>query len=51
MDHEEFASAAYQRVFQYLRRHVSGVDLDNFSYLESGRTEGTPAECLDIIVR
>ena len=49
MDMEEFGSEHYQRVYQYLRRHVGGINLDRFSYI--GNVEGNPANCLEIILQ
>jgi len=48
MDRQEFESAHYQRVYQYLRRHVVSINLDQFSY--SGIVEGNPAHCLEVIL-
>ena len=49
MDTEEFRSPVFQRVYQYLRRHVGRVPLDRFSYrLQS--VEGKPVECLQILL-
>ena len=50
MDKEEFESEAYQRVYQYLRRHVARTNLDRFSYAK-GSVEGSPDDCLQIILR
>ena len=32
MDEAMFRSTPYQRVYQYLRRHIEHVSLDRFSY-------------------
>ena len=49
MDTGEFRSPVFQRVHQYLCRHVGCVPLDRFSYkLES--VEGNPVECLQILL-
>ena len=49
MDIGEFRSPVFQRVYQYLRRHVGRVPLDRFSYrLQS--VEGKPVECLQILL-
>ena len=49
MDRQEFESTHYQRVYQYLRRHIEQCDLDRFSY--NGKVEGNPANCLKIILQ
>jgi len=49
MDRQEFESAHYQRVYQYLRRHAGNINLDRFSY--TGSVEGNPANCLEIILQ
>jgi len=49
MDRREFESAYYQRAYQYLRRHIKGLNLDRFSYV--GYLEGDPANCLDFILQ
>ncbi len=49
MDEGEFRSASYQRVYQYIRRHTAGFSLDNFSY--NGQVEGTPEECVQLLLR
>ena len=50
MDGEEFKSEAYQRVYQYLRRHVMNHNLDQFSY-SKGSIEGSPSDCLQVILK
>ena len=50
MDEEEFRSEPYQRVYQYLRRHIARTNLDRFSYSEEN-VEGTPHDCLQIVLR
>ncbi|KAM6377190.1 E3 ubiquitin-protein ligase RNF213 [Pluvialis apricaria] len=45
MDEDEFCSEAFQRPFQYLKRHDQGYNLDTFCY-EAHTVEGSPAECL-----
>jgi hypothetical protein len=47
MDEKEFKNETLQRVYQYLRRHAAGNNLDLFSY-KSGIIEGTPQDCLEI---
>ena len=49
MDKKEFESQTLQRVYQYLRRHTVGSNLDVFFY-NSGSTEGTPQDCLEIFL-
>ena len=50
MDTQEFESAHYQRVYQYLKRHVGSINLDEFSYI-IGNVDGDPANCLEIILQ
>ena len=50
MDEEEFRSEAYQRVYQYLRRHVMNHNLDRFSYSKES-VEGSPNDCLQVILK
>ena len=50
MDNREFESDPYQRVYQYIRRHTLGSNLDDFSLIE-GNVEGTPQDCLEIILK
>ena len=49
MDDQEFRSATFQRVYQYLEKHVSNINLDNFQY--KGNPEGTPVECLKLLLQ
>ncbi|XP_062976188.1 E3 ubiquitin-protein ligase RNF213-like [Elgaria multicarinata webbii] len=49
IDQKVFCSAAFQRPFQYLRRSNRGDNLDTFQY-EEGSVEGTPAECLQLLL-
>ena len=49
MDEVEFRSDSYQRVYQYIRRHIAGQNLDHFSY--AGNTEGKPQDCLEQLLR
>jgi len=49
MDRQEFESAHYQGVYQYLWRFVGNINLDRFSY--TGSVEGNPANCLEIILQ
>ena len=48
MDRNEFQSATYQRVYQYLCRHEKG-NIDRFHY--SGKVEGSDINCLEVISR
>ena len=50
MDKDEFRSEAFQRVYQYLRRHTAKTNLDKFSY-SKGSVEDSPHDCLQIILR
>ncbi len=50
MDDDEFKGATIQRVYQYLRRHAGGHNLDTFSY-QGSSVEGTERDCLKIILR
>ncbi len=50
MDDDEFKGATIQRVYQYLRRHAGGHNLDTFSY-QGSSVEGTEQDCLKIILR
>ncbi|XP_064403130.1 E3 ubiquitin-protein ligase RNF213-like isoform X2 [Halichondria panicea] len=49
MDDNEFKGATIQRVYQYLRRHAGGHNLDTFSY-QGGSVEGKVQDCLKIIL-
>ena len=49
MDKQEFENPHYQRVYQYLRRHIGNISLDRFSYI--GNVEGTTTNCLEIILQ
>ena len=48
MDSKEFGNPTFQRVYQYLRRHTGGVNLDRFKY--EGKMEGTPADSLKMFL-
>lgn len=49
MDHKEFVSESYQRTYQYIRRHIGGQNLDNFTF---GRNvEGKASDCLNLILQ
>ena len=50
MDEAMFRSPPYQRVYQYLRRHIGQVSLDRFSY-QTGYVEGSKEDCLDIMLQ
>ncbi len=49
MDVDEFRGPTVQRVYQYLRRHTAGQNLDTFSY--QGLVEGNEKHCVNIILR
>lgn len=49
MDAKEFKSETYQRVYQYLKRHIAHQNLDRFTYVEI--VEGNPADCLTTIMQ
>ncbi len=49
MDVDEFRGPTVQRVYQYLRRHAGGHNLDTFSY--QGLVEGNERDCLTIVLR
>ena len=48
MDDEEFRSSIFQRVYQYLRRHIAKYDLDAFSF--TGSVEGNVSDCLFLLL-
>ena len=48
MDDEEFRSSTFQRVYQYLRRHIAKYDLDAFSF--TGSVEGSAQDCLYLLL-
>ena len=50
MDEEEFKSSCFQCVYQYLKRHISAVSLDRFSYI-IGSVEGRHVECLQVLLK
>ena len=49
MDKQMFESSHYQRVYQYLRRHIGSLSLNHFSYGDN--IEGTPDSCLETMLR
>ncbi len=49
MDQNEFKSQMFQRVFQYLRRHIGRLELDSFHY-QLGSVESTPKACLEVLL-
>ena len=49
MDQKEFESATFQRVYQYLRHHIMGKNLDTFSYQNT--VEGNPVNYLETILQ
>ena len=50
MDEEIYQKPEYQRVYHYLRRYHSKVDLDKFVYQTSTHSVSSPAECLEVIL-
>lgn len=50
MDEKEFRSSHFQRVYQYLRRHISLSPLDRFSY-NPVLVEGKHVECLQVLLK
>lgn len=50
IDEIEFRGPTFQRVYQYLRRHTVGDNLDTFSFT-SGSVEGDIANFLTIVLR
>ena len=50
MDEVMFRSPPYQRVYQYLCRHIARMNLDRFSY-QPGSVEGSTASYLEIMLR
>ena len=50
MDVKEFSGATVQRVYQYLRRHATGQNLDIFSYCD-GEVEGSERDFLEVVLR
>ena len=49
MDETEFKSPIFQRVFQYLRRHIDRLPLDSFQYTH-GSVEGHQNTFLDVLL-
>ena len=50
MDETMYHSPAYQRVYQYLRRHIGRISLDRFHY-KHGSVEGSKEDCLEIMLQ
>ena len=50
MDETMYRSPAYQRVYQYLRRHIRQMSLDRFRYIR-GSVEGSKEDCLEIMLQ
>uniref|UniRef100_A0A1X7SD92 RN213 ligase n=1 Tax=Amphimedon queenslandica TaxID=400682 RepID=A0A1X7SD92_AMPQE len=50
MDEKEFRSSHFQRVYQYLKRHIILFPLDRFSY-NPGVVEGQHLECLQVLLK
>ena len=49
MDSTEFKSPVFQRVFQYLHRHIGRLPLDRFNYVQ-GSVESTTKVCLEVLL-
>ena len=49
-DQKTCSSETFQRVYQYLRRHVANSNLDSFAF-DHNNIEGTPHDCLQILLR
>ena len=49
MDEQVFSHSMCQRVYQYLRRHMGGLDLDSFSFINN--VEGSKMDCLKIFLQ
>lgn len=49
MDMGLFSDDMFQRVYQYLRRHIERVPFDDFVY-QAYSVEGGPAECLFVLL-
>ena len=49
MDTDEFKTATFQRVYQYLRRRDQNKKLDLFKF--QGNVEGTMTDCLQLFLR
>ena len=49
MDELVFSQPMCQRVYQYLRRHMGGFDLDSFSFINN--VEGSKKNCLEIFLQ
>lgn len=50
IDEKMWHSPAYQRVFQYLRRHKAHSDLSRFNYNDQ-HIEGTASAFLQVVLR
>ena len=50
MDEKEFRSSYFQRVYQYLRRHISSIPSIRFSFTP-GQVEGNHVECLQVLLK
>ena len=50
MDDKEFRSPCFQRVYQYLKRHITFAPLDRFSYTPE-LVEGNHIECLQVLLK
>ena len=50
MDEREFHREPYQRVYQYLLRHMNDVSMDKFSYVPKS-VEGKHVDCLQVFLK
>ena len=50
MDVKEFSGPTIQRVYQYLRRHATGQNLDIFLYCDE-KVEGSEKDFLEVVLR
>ena len=51
MDNVEFEGSTVQRVYQYLRRHSFGANLDNFDTSISLSVEGNVTDYLEVVLK
>jgi hypothetical protein len=49
MDEQVFSHSMCQRVYQYLRRNMGGIDLDSFFFINN--VEGSKTNCLEIFLQ
>ena len=52
VDAKEFKSEQLQRVYQYLKRHMSNVSLDRFTYVHNPEAIAEkPLDCLQLYLK